>query len=91
MIMQEGSTAHYWMNETSGVLRPAVTAYFNGDSLTVYQIAVLRAYLSQWIMDPHWQPTANLGLLRSTVPYLRTRQDLDRWIDTALEDGIEPL
>jgi hypothetical protein len=85
------ATAQYWMAEATGVLRPVLAAYFNNEDLSVYQIAVMRAYLSQWIMDPRWADTANLGLLRSTVPYLKTRQDLDRWIDTALEDGIEPL
>jgi len=83
--------AMYWMAETSGVLRPIVAAYFNGDSLSEYQVAVMREYLDQWINDPVWQPTANLALLRSTVLHLKTRQDLDRWIDTAMDDGIDPL
>jgi len=83
--------AHYWMHESTGVLRPVIAAYFNGDRLSAYQIALMREYLAQWIMDPHWQPTANLPLLRDTVNNLTTRKQLDCWIDTALEDGIEPL
>jgi hypothetical protein len=83
--------AMYWMAETSGVLRPVVAAYLKDEPLSVYQIAVMREYLDQWINDPIWQPTSNLRLLRDTVRNLSTRQQLDCWIDTALEDGIEPL
>ena len=38
----------YWMYETSGVLRPAIEAYFSG-LMTDQHIAAMRAYLRQWI------------------------------------------
>lgn len=39
----------YWMNETSGVLRPAVEAYLNGTEMTPGQIVAMRGYLRQWV------------------------------------------
>lgn len=83
--------ALYWMQETSGVLRPAVAAYLNDEPMSPYQIAILREYLEQWIKDPGWKDTANLHLLRASVGFLKTRQDLNHWLDTAMEDGIDPL
>ena len=39
----------YWMNETSGVLRPAVEAYLFHEDLSHEHIATLRAYFRQWV------------------------------------------
>jgi len=89
----------YWMHETSGVLALAVKRYLNREALTVRDLAVLKAYLRQWICSPVWDmnPTADLrshlalGRLRKAVETLHSREHIDAWIHTALEEGHDPL
>ncbi len=80
----------FWMNETSGVLRPAVEAYLNGEELTPEQIVILRAYLRQWMAGP-WYPSPALDALRAGIDRLVDRRSIDDWLDVALEEGIDPL
>ena len=79
----------YWMNETSGVLRPAVEAYLTGSAMTVEQIAAMRAYLRQW-MQADWRGPG-VAKLRQAVDGIATRRDIKRWLDQALELWIDPL
>lgn len=44
----------YWMNETSGVLRPAIEAYLAGGPLAAEHVGAMRAYLRQWIFATAW-------------------------------------
>jgi hypothetical protein len=89
----------YWMWETSGVLRPAVEAYLNGEPLTPDDIAVMRAYLRQWIRaaiwdrNPHASPTEKAWLagMRDDVDELTSRAAIKRWLDLAFDHGIDPL
>jgi hypothetical protein len=78
----------YWQHETSGVLRPAVEAYLAGGQMTGAQIAAMRAYLRQWIAAD-WP--GNVERLRKQIDGLTSRAALDRWIDLADEQGIDPL
>jgi hypothetical protein len=80
----------YWMNETSGVLRPAVEAYLNRDEMTPSEIAALRAYIRQWIAGDFY-PTPTLETLRRSVDGLTDRQAIARWLAKALAEGIDPL
>jgi hypothetical protein len=80
----------YWMHETSGVLRPAVEAYIYGEPMTPEHIAAMRAYLRQWIADPAWQG-GSIDELRATVGLLTTRKDIDRWMEVAVNECIDPL
>jgi len=80
----------YWMNETSGVLRPAVEAYLRGDPLDDGQIAALRAYFRQWIAGP-WAADPGLDKLRESVDGLTSRRAIVRWLDLAMEENIDPL
>lgn len=80
----------YWMNETSGVLRPAVTAYLNGRPMTGPQIAAMRAYLRQWIDAPGYVGPA-VQQLRATVDQITTHAALKKWLDQAEDIGIDPL
>jgi hypothetical protein len=77
------------MHETSGVLKPAIMAYLNHAEMTPDQIAVMRAYLRQWIDGP-WQG-ANIDLLRATVGSLASRKNIDSWLEVAEREGIDPL
>lgn len=78
----------FWMQETSGVLRPAVEAYLRGAPLAPDQIAALRAYLRQWIAAPLWHGVDDL---RDAVDGLTTREAIARWLTHADELGIDPL
>jgi hypothetical protein len=81
----------YWMNETSGVLRPAIEAYFAHAEMTPGQIAAMRAYLRQWINAPAWQGDAKLDALRGAVNGLTDRRSIRAWLDQAEDMGIDPL
>jgi hypothetical protein len=94
-----GSPPGYWMNETSGRLRPAVMAFLNGAELGVDQIALLRAYCRQWIMADVWDMNPHMGAeekvwlaeLRADLDTLTTRAAISSWLDRATEGGLDPL
>jgi hypothetical protein len=44
----------YWMNETSGELRPVIERYLTAQHLTARDVAIMRVYLRQWINDGAW-------------------------------------
>lgn len=81
----------FWMNETSGELRPAVEAYLYGSELTVADVATLRAYFRQWIAAPVWGPDDVVDRLRERVDDLTTREAITCWLDDAMAIGIDPL
>jgi hypothetical protein len=89
----------YWMHETSGVLRPVVEAYLRGEPLNPEQIAVMRAYLRQWVMSEVWGQNPHmddaerawLASLRATVEGLTSRDGIKYWLDRATEGGMDPL
>ena len=77
------------MNETSGVLKPAVMAYLDGGPMTDEQIAVMRAYLRIWMDGPWIGP--DIGRLRASIDFITTRAALEEWLDLALDSAIDPL
>ena len=89
----------FWMGETSGVLRPAVMAYLEHRPLTPEHIAALRGYLRQWIMAPAWDANPYAGVeasvwlakLRARIDWLFTRETIERWLDDAIDLGLDPL
>lgn len=83
------SAPGFWMDETSGVLRPAVWAYLRGEPMLTEHIVALRAYLRQWILGD-WQGP-EIAARRREVELLTTREEIDRWIDRAVAIGIDPL
>lgn len=80
----------YWMNETTGVLRPAVEHYLRSEPMSPSDFAAMRAYLRQWIDGP-WQGPDELHALRAGVNQLTSREAIDDWIELANELGIDPL
>jgi hypothetical protein len=78
------------MYETTGVLRPAVEAYLAGGPMAPEHVAAMRAYLRQWIGPQVWD---GLGVkaLRDRVDELVDRPSIERWLDDALDMGIDPL
>ena len=96
MAMNMPSEPRYWMQESSGVLHPVIEAYLNGDELDAAQVATMRAYLRQWVMSPVWDANpfaegGELDVLRALVDTMRTRKDVDNWLQQAMEMGIDPL
>lgn len=79
----------YWMNETSGVLRPAIEGYLAGGDMTPEHIVAMRAYLRQWINGDFrgWR----IAELRREVELLTTREEIERWLGHAMDLGIDPL
>jgi hypothetical protein len=80
----------YWVNETSGQLKPAIEAYLFGKSMTEAQIAAMRAYLRQWIEAPLWQG-AEVHELRRRIDNLVSYQAIGDWLRDADAIGIDPL
>jgi len=97
--MAEAGLPGYWMDETSGALRPAVEAYLNHEPLTAAHIGALRAYLRQWIGAEAWdlhphageEDRAQLAQMRARVDSLISRQAIDTWLDAAIDMGMDPL
>lgn len=86
----------FWMQESSGVLHPVIEAYLHGDELDAAQVATMRAYLRQWVMSPVWDANpfaegGELDELRAQVDTMQTREDVDSWLQRAMEAGIDPL
>lgn len=86
-----GDFPGYWMNETTGELRPAVHAYLAGGELTAEQITALRAYIRQWIMSPVWVPGPEIEDLRRRVDELTSRAAISLWLMDAEDACIDPL
>jgi hypothetical protein len=79
----------YWMHETSGRLRPVIEAYLHGDPLFPPEVAIMRVYLRQW-MDGPWSGPL-IDVLRIQVDEIVDRDGIERWLDRALDAGIDPL
>jgi hypothetical protein len=84
-------TPGYWGNEVTGELRRAVETYLYNRKMSDEEIALMRAYLRQWIDAPTWAGDETLAGLRATVDTIRTKHDLDVWLRTAMNLGIDPL
>jgi hypothetical protein len=90
VLPESGPGPGYWPNEQTGVLVPVVHAYLRGDSLSDEEVAIMRAYLRQWIMSPVW---AGKGIpeLRASIDGINSRKDIKRWLNRAFDLGIDPL
>lgn len=80
----------YWANETGPTLRPAVKRYLTGQPMSRGQVLEMRAYLRQWMLSPMWVGSM-IDPLRTMVEEISTREDITRWLDLALREGIDPL
>jgi hypothetical protein len=89
MPIVPGFVPGFWMNETSGVLRPAVEAYLRREPMTPNQIAAMRAYLRQW-MDGDWHGPM-IDVLRTKLDEIHTPKDIRDWMRMALRENIDPL
>ncbi len=83
------TTPAYWMNETTGVLRPAVMAYLNDEPMKRDEIAAMRAYLRQW-MQGDWRGPDILEM-RKRIDGVIDQDTLRSWLNDAMALGIDPL
>lgn len=81
----------FWMHESSGVLAPVIRAYLDGAVLDGAQVAVMKAYLWQWVKSPAWAPNGALASLRLRVAAIESTEDIRRAIHVALQLGMDPL
>lgn len=82
----------FWQHETSGVLRPAISAYLNGGAMTPDHVTAMRAYLRQWIAADGWAGQhGEVDALRADVDSLVDRTTIQAWLDKAGDIGIDPL
>ncbi len=90
----------YWKHETSGVVALAVGAFLRApEALTNDEIAVMRAYVTQWIDSPAWDMNphdgdygrAVLAALRRSARTIATPRDLMVWLTIATREGFNPL
>jgi hypothetical protein len=88
---------NFWMNETTGVLRPVIEAYLAGEPMNAMQIAVMRAYLRQWVYAPAWERyetdlgRAQLRDLRRRIDGLESEDAIADWLGDADAFGIDPI
>ncbi len=77
----------FWMNQEVGLLHFALLAYVDGEPLRADQIGLLRAYFAEWADgDFH-----GVDDLRERIKTLATREDVDSWLEAAMDLGIDPL
>ena len=81
----------YWIDETSGVLKPVVLAYLNGQQLKPPEVATMRAYLRQWLELGDWRGGEEMHELRRRIDVMITTQDVHEWIRLATDLGMDPL
>jgi hypothetical protein len=50
----------------------------------------LRAYIRQWIAAPEWEGPI-IDALRTKVDELHSREAIDRWVEIAIGEMIDPF
>jgi len=81
----------FWMNETSGALRPTILAYLDGSDMTPFQVVAMRSYLRKWISAPLLGDRPPVRALRMSAATLSSRDAIARWLRLAAENGMNPL
>jgi hypothetical protein len=82
---------YYWRDETSEILSEVIHAYLEKHQLTAKQFAILKVYLNHWIFAPCWSGEKELAQLRDRVTQLQSIEEVDQWLEMALDNGIDPL
>jgi len=76
-------------------LRTAVLRYLTNESLSNYDVGLIRTYLAMWIESPYWDAIGvdpdELKALREAAPRLTTYRDIHGWIEVALDWDLDPL
>jgi len=88
----------YWQHETGGLLAPAILRYMRGQDLSVRDLALIIAYLRQWVDSPAWDAgpatsvdRVRLALLRTFAHKAHSKGDIDHCVRLAGTLGMDPL
>jgi len=89
-----------WKDDLTGITTQAIKAYLSGDH-DPDDIKIVIAYCQHFIHAPCWlearpfqaPPGAeqHIQRLRAESMQLKTARELDRWIESAISAGIDPL
>ncbi len=87
-----------WQDEQSGQLPGAVLAYFS-QTATATQTALVCDYLRYYILAPCWdrpvqddeEGCLELAHVREQADSLNCTEDINTFIETCLQMGIDPL
>ena len=85
------SPPHYWMTEQTGRLADAVEAYINGDALAPAELALIKAYLRQYLERAVMTGEAKRERLLEQAAALRDGRAIERFADELAEIGVEPF
>ena len=90
----------YWRSESSGKLAPVVLRYLAGTRLEPAEVDIMREYCRQWVDSPAWDqnphadPTSgdkSLARLRAGVDSITSGATLEKWLNQAIDAGMDPL
>jgi len=81
----------FWQYESSGRLRPVVERYLGGAALEDAELAIMRAYLMQWLGSAVWFEGEELRRCRADAAGLRSNAELDLLIERCVAAGFDPL
>lgn len=91
----ESQTLLYWKQEKSGVLEIAIHRFLNDLPLNDDLLSHLQTYCQHWADFDGWrvpfEQKEDLARMRSSIRDFKTVDDLQNWLDLALELGIDPL
>jgi hypothetical protein len=79
-----------WRDDTTGDLRGAVETFLGGEAMTARDIALVRIFLRRSIGTLQ-AGGSMIDVLQTQVDDITTRADIERWLDRAAGEGIDPL
>ena len=82
---------HFWMTEQTGKLAEAMEQYFAGEKLSPVDLALLRAYLRQYLERALMTGDASRERLLQRLERLRSVNDIEEFSDEIAEFGVEPF
>lgn len=87
----------YWQYEQTGLLKPIVKRYLEGERLDPAELDIMREYCRQWIGSPIWERNPHssditwLEELRAGAAAIETQEQLNTWLRKAEDVGADPL
>lgn len=82
---------HFWMTEQTGVLAEAMEEYFAGEKLSAGALAMIKAYLRQYLERAMMTGDAQRDRLLQRMEKLRTTHDIEEFADEIADFGVEPF
>jgi hypothetical protein len=80
---------HFWMTEQTGVLEAAVDRYLNGEKLLAPEVAVIKAYLLQYVERALLTGDAPRAKLLQQIATLKSTREIEEFADELAMYGVE--